>query len=116
MGFTELRKVRAKEGGRGKEACGILPTAPGTAVVRPLLACPWHGLFGAEDMREVEGFTEYLGVLRRSCGCYLCDRCGVREAPEAVTWVSSSCTALRNRQILSTPLPLSPSSVRWVRP
>ncbi|KAF5923558.1 hypothetical protein HPG69_006729, partial [Diceros bicornis minor] len=33
-------------------------------------------LFGAEDIKEVEGFTEYLGVLRRSCRCYLCDSRG----------------------------------------
>lgn len=73
----------------GKRSVGDLASSPQhRSCVWPVLACPWHGLFEAEDIKEVEGFTEYLGALRRACRCYLCDRCRVWEIPEAIAWIS----------------------------
>lgn len=40
-------------------------------------------------MPDGEGLTEYLGALRRSCRCCLCDRYSVLGIPEAVTWISN---------------------------
>lgn len=63
-GFIELRKGRAKKTVVGKRPVGILLAASQQrSCVWPVLAYPWHKRFGAEYMREVEGFTEYLGAL-----------------------------------------------------
>ena len=64
------------------------------------LACPWHRLFEAEDVKQVRGFTGYLGALKRFCRCYLRYVCRVLEAPEATAWISKRCTALNRMRIL----------------